>query len=67
MAGKRRAERVERSQISILLEDDLIETINQMADAESRSRSRQISVLLREAIDARGSARRPVTRKREAA
>jgi hypothetical protein len=64
---KRRTERVERAQVTIILDADVVATIDRMADEESRSRSRQANVLLREAIEARGPIRRPANRKREAA
>jgi hypothetical protein len=55
------------AQKTLHIETDLLEIIDELARAENRSRSRQINVLLREAIAARGPARRPATRKREAA
>jgi hypothetical protein len=61
------AEPVERVQVTIMLDEDVRDTVDMLARAESRSRSRQITVLLREALAARGPARRPVARKREAA
>jgi hypothetical protein len=54
-------------QKTLHIETDLLEIIDELARAENRSRSRQINVLLREAVEARGPARRPATRKKEAA
>jgi hypothetical protein len=57
----------ETSQITLHIETDLLEMIDDLARDENRSRSHQINVVLRKALEARAPARRPVARKREAA
>jgi metal-responsive CopG/Arc/MetJ family transcriptional regulator len=59
-------DRIKRKQISVFVDEDVLATVDQMADEEDRSRGRLINMLLRKALaDVESEQRSP--RKRRAA